>query len=77
MVLGLTYDTTPEQIESGGHPDSHRVRCRTGLRTSTFGFSGFGDFSLNVTCIFHPQRGALGTFLGNQPGDPGYSMKRT
>ena len=52
VVLGLTYDTTPEQIEQA-------VQILTDIvseagRTEdeyTVWFSGFGDFSLNVSAI--------------------------
>ncbi|MDA0729726.1 MAG: mechanosensitive ion channel family protein [Bacteroidetes bacterium] len=58
IVLGLTYDTTPEQIqqaldllteiveESGRTEDEYTVW-----------FSGFGDFSLNVSVIYFIRKG--------------------
>ena len=57
VVLGLTYDTTPEQIEEalqildivvGG--GTHRERVHRW-------FSGFGDFSLNVSLIYFIRKG--------------------
>ena len=58
VVLGLTYDTTPEQIEQA-------VQILTDIvseagRTEdeyTVWFSGFGDFSLNVSAVYFIRKG--------------------
>ena len=58
VALGLTYDTTPEQIEQA-------LKILTDIvseagRTEdeyTVWFSGFGDFSLNVSAIYFIRKG--------------------
>ena len=58
VVLGLTYDTTPEQIQQA--VDILTAIVSDAGRTEneyTVWFSGFGDFSLNVTCIYFIRKG--------------------
>lgn len=58
VVLGLTYDTTPEQIEEALQilTDIVSEAGRT-ENEYTVWFSGFGDFSLNVSLIYFIRKG--------------------
>ena len=67
VVLGLTYDTTPDQIEEA-------LRILTEIvsdagRTEdeyTVWFSGFGDFSLNVSAIYFIRKGEHWAHVPNE-----------
>ncbi|HAW73588.1 MAG TPA: mechanosensitive ion channel family protein [Flavobacteriales bacterium] len=53
LDLGLTYDTTPEQIERSIFILNEIVVKHVGTEDdTTIWFSGFGDFSLNVSAIY-------------------------
>ena len=56
--LGLTYDTTPEQIEQALQILTDIV-YKTGRTENeyTIWFSGFGDFSLNLSVIYFIRKG--------------------
>ena len=56
--LGLTYDTTPEQIELALQILT-KIVFETGRTENeyTVWFSGFGDFSLNVSVIYFIRKG--------------------
>lgn len=58
VVLGLTYDTTPEQIEQALSilTDIVSEAGRTEDEYTVW-FSGFGDFSLNVSAIYFIRKG--------------------
>tara|TARA_B000000565_G_scaffold111175_1_gene83491 strand:- start:2137 stop:3201 length:1065 start_codon:yes stop_codon:yes gene_type:complete len=58
VVLGLTYDTTPERIEEAlALLTDIVVRNPNTEEDHTIWFSGFGDFSLNLTAIYHIRKG--------------------
>lgn len=52
--LGLTYDTPPERIEEAINLLREIVEKHNGTEdNTTIWFSGFGDFSLNVSAIYY------------------------
>lgn len=54
LNLGLTYDTTPEQIEHACAILEEIIVAHVGTQdNTTVWFSGFGDFSLNVSAIYY------------------------
>ena len=56
--LGLTYDTTPEQIEEAlGILTEIVLEAGRTENEYTVWFSGFGDFSLNVSVIYFIRKG--------------------
>ena len=61
VVLGLTYDTTPEQIEQALQilTDIVSEAGRTEDEYTVW-FGGFGDFSLNVSAIYFIRKGSIG-----------------
>ena len=51
--LGLTYDTTPERIERALSILEEIIVAHVGTQdNTTIWFSGFGDFSLNVSAVY-------------------------
>jgi MscS family membrane protein len=57
--LGLTYDTTPERIEEAINMLREIVEKHNGTEdNTTIWFSGFGDFSLNVSVIYYVRKEA-------------------
>jgi len=57
--LGLTYDTTPERIEDAINMLREIVEKHNGTEdNTTIWFSGFGDFSLNVSVIYYVRKEA-------------------
>lgn len=53
LDLGLTYDTTPEQIERALQLLQEVIVEHVGTQDeTTVWFSGFGDFSLNVSAVY-------------------------
>ena len=67
VVLGLTYDTTPEQIEQALQilTDIVSEAGRT-ENEYTVWFSGFGDFSLNVSAIYFIRKGEHWAHVPNE-----------
>ena len=74
IQLGLTYDATPEDIKLAldtlkkiidDHPHTEE--------DLTVWFSGFGDFSLNVNCIYYINKQG---HWANTPSEINMSMKR-
>ena len=67
VVLGLTYDTSPDKIEEA-------LRILTEIVSSagrtedefTVWFSGFGDFSLNVSAIYFIRKGEHWAHVPNE-----------
>lgn len=58
VVLGLTYDTTPDQIQQALDILTDIVSAAGRTEDEyTVWFSGFGDFSLNVSCIYFIRKG--------------------
>ena len=57
VVLGLTYDTTPERIEEALAILTDIVANNPKTGDHTIWFSGFGDFSLNLTAIYYIRKG--------------------
>ena len=58
VVLGLTYDTTPERIEEALALLTDIVANNPKTEGDhTIWFSGFGDFSLNLTAIYYIRKG--------------------
>ena len=55
LTLGLTYDTTPEQVEQaiGILKDIIADRADTLEQDPTIWFDSFGDFSLNINLIYY------------------------
>lgn len=54
IALGLTYDTSPEQIQEAINILSTIISERTDTEDEfTVWFSSFGDFSLNVNCTYY------------------------
>ncbi len=54
LDLGLTYDTTPEEIEKAIEILREVIVQHLGTKEdTTVWFSGFGDFSLNVSAIYY------------------------
>lgn len=52
--LGLTYDTTPERIERAIAILEEIIVAHVGTQdNTTVWFSGFGDFSLNVSAVYY------------------------
>ena len=59
LDLGLTYDTTPERIEEAIGILTEIVEKHVGTEDNTIiWFSGFGDFSLNVSAIYYVRKEA-------------------
>ena len=59
LDLGLTYDTTPERIEEAIGILREVVEKHVGTENDTIiWFSGFGDFSLNVSAIYYVRKEA-------------------
>jgi len=59
LDLGLTYDTTPERIEEAIGILTEIVAKHVGTEDNTIiWFSGFGDFSLNVSAIYYVRKEA-------------------
>lgn len=57
--LGLTYETTPDQIERAIEILNEIVVKHVGTEDDTIiWFSGFGDFSLNVSTIYYVKKEA-------------------
>ena len=67
VVLGLTYDTTPEQIEQALQilTDIVSQAGRTEDEYTVW-FSGFGDFSLNVSAIYFIRKGEHWAHVPNE-----------
>ena len=67
VVLGLTYDTSPDQIE-----EALRILTEIVLEAGrteneyTVWFSGFGDFSLNVSVIYFIRKGEHWAHVPNE-----------
>ena len=58
VVLGLTYDTTPERIDEALALLTDIVATNPKTEDEyTIWFSGFGDFSLNLTAIYYIRKG--------------------
>ena len=54
LDLGLTYDTTPERIERAIAILEEIIVAHVGTQdNTTVWFSGFGDFSLNVSAVYY------------------------
>ena len=54
LQLGLTYDTTPENMDKALAILGEIAASNTGLSGDpTIFFSGFGDFSMNITFIYY------------------------
>lgn len=59
LDLGLTYETTPERIEEAIGILTEIVEKHVGTEDNTIvWFSGFGDFSLNVSAIYYVRKEA-------------------
>jgi MscS family membrane protein len=59
LDLGLTYDTTPEQIEQAIAILNEIVVKHVGTEDeSVIWFSSFGDFSLNISAIYYVKKAA-------------------
>lgn len=59
LDLGLTYETTPERIEEAIGILNEIVEKHVGTEdNTTIWFSGFGDFSLNVSVIYYVRKEA-------------------
>lgn len=59
LDLGLTYDTTPEQIEQAIAILNEIVVKHVGTEDeSIIWFSSFGDFSLNISAIYYVKKAA-------------------
>ena len=56
FVLGLTYDTTAESIEKVKDILDAILKKNEGLEKHVVFFESFGDFSLNIKCIFWIKR---------------------
>ena len=67
VVLGLTYDTTPQQIEQALQilTDIVSEAGRTEDEYTVW-FSGFGDFSLNVSAIYFIRKGEHWAHVPNE-----------
>lgn len=58
LSLGLTYDTTPEKIELALNILKEIAEANEGIEeTIPMGFTGFGDFSLNLLFIYYIKSG--------------------
>ena len=58
-TLGLTYDTTPEKMEEAVATLRAIAEGNENLEEKVVaGFSGFGDFSMNVLFIYYIKKGA-------------------
>ncbi|MDA1336105.1 MAG: mechanosensitive ion channel [Bacteroidetes bacterium] len=59
LDLGLTYDTTPERIEEAIGIVREIVEKHIGTEDDTvIWFSGFGDFSLNISVVYYVRKEA-------------------
>ena len=59
LDLGMTYDTTPERIEEAIGILTEIIEKHVGTENDTIiWFSGFGDFSLNVSAIYYVRKEA-------------------
>ena len=59
LTLGLTYDTTAEGMEKGLEILRRIVAENDHLEEKVLaGFTGFGDFSMNITFIYYIKKGA-------------------
>lgn len=58
VTLGLTYDTTPENMQKALDLLKEITDAQTSLEENKIiGFSGFGDFSLNILLIYYIKSG--------------------
>jgi MscS family membrane protein len=55
--LGLTYDTTPEQIEEAKGILNEILETHKATTNAVVAFDSFGDFSLNILCIYWIESG--------------------
>lgn len=51
MNIGLTYDTTPEQMEKATRILGEILRGHPGTKEASIAFNRFGDFSLNIQVV--------------------------
>jgi MscS family membrane protein len=58
FFLGLTYDTTPEQIEQAKDILHKIIDENEGTQDAVIAFDSFGDFSLNILVIYWIKRGS-------------------
>jgi MscS family membrane protein len=67
ITLGLTYDTSPEQVQLAVNILKQIVGDHTQTENDfTVWFSSFGDFSLNVSCMYYINKKG---HWANTPGD--------
>ena len=52
FFLGLTYDTTPKKMEEAKSILTDILQTNQDTRDSVIAFDSFGDFSLNILCIY-------------------------
>jgi MscS family membrane protein len=50
--LGLTYDTTPENIQKAKDILNDIFKANDATENAVIAFDSFGDFSLNILCIY-------------------------
>jgi len=50
--LGLTYDTTPEQMQEAKNILENIFKANDNTQDAVIAFDSFGDFSLNILCIY-------------------------
>lgn len=59
LTLGLTYDTEPAAMESAMEILNSITADNADVNEgATVYFSGFGDFSMNISCIYYIRKGA-------------------
>ncbi len=59
LKLGMTYDTTPEQLEQAISILQAIIQNNDNLENENpIGFSEFGDFALGITCVYYIKKGS-------------------
>jgi len=57
LMLGLTYSMTPAQVDEALATLQTLCDEIEGVNAERIIFAGFGDFSLNIECIYHVDKG--------------------
>lgn len=57
LMLGLTYSMTPEQMDEALQTLRELCEELEGVKAERILFDSFGDFSLNIECVYHVAKG--------------------